>query len=157
MLIEIEAQPFVYSLPCDSTALMLIDMQRDFLEPDGFGASLGNNVSLLRPAVDACSRLLTLFRDRRLPILHTREVHQPDLRDCPPAKLLRGNPTLRIGDDGPMGRILIAGEEGAEIIPECFPRAGEVVIDKPGKGAFFKTELAEHLQRLRISHLIVVA
>ncbi len=155
MMIEIDAQPFVYRLPRDGTALMLIDMQRDFLEPGGFGACLGNDVSLLRPAVEASTRLLALFRGLGLPILHTREAHRPDLGDCPPAKRLRGSPRLRIGDEGPMGRILIAGEEGTEIVSECYPRPGEIVIDKPGKGAFYKTDLAEHLQRLGISNLIV--
>lgn len=155
MMIAITAQPFTYHLPTDGTALMLIDMQRDFLEPDGFGASLGNDVSLLRPAVAACARLLALFRELGLPIVHTREAHRPDLGDCPPAKRLRGSPTLRIGDQGPMGRILIAGEEGTRIVPECYPKPGEFVIDKPGKGAFFRTRLAEHLQGLGITHLIV--
>jgi nicotinamidase-related amidase len=130
-------------------------MQRDFLEPGGFGASLGNDISLLQPAVNACARLLALFREQGLPIFHSREAHRPDLGDCPPSKRLRGGPTLRIGDEGPMGRILIAGAMGVEIVPECFPQAGEIVIDKPGKGAFYKTDLALHLESLGITHLVV--
>lgn len=155
MIIEIDAQPFAYPMPVGNTALLLIDMQRDFILPGGFGASLGNDVGLLRPAVDACAHLLALFRDLNFPILHTREAHRPDLGDCPPAKRLRGNPSLRIGDEGPMGRILVAGEAGTEIVPECFPRPGEIVIDKPGKGAFYQTGLSEQLQRLEISHLVI--
>ncbi len=155
MWIEIEALPFAYCMPMERTALLLIDMQRDFLEPGGFGASLGNDVTLLRPSVKACARLLELFRAREMPIFYTREAHRQDLSDCPPSKRLRGRQTLRIGDIGPMGRILVSGEVGTEIIPECCPRPGEVVIEKPGKGAFFKTPLSEQLKGREITHLVV--
>ncbi|WP_215890169.1 cysteine hydrolase family protein [Acidithiobacillus ferrooxidans] len=112
-------------------------------------------MTLLRPSVKACARLLELFRAQEMPIFHTREAHRQDLSDCPPSKRLRGRPTLRIGDIGPMGRILVSGEAGTEITPECYPRAGEVVIDKPGKGAFFKTSLSEQLTVREITHLVV--
>lgn len=155
MMLEIEAQPFTYRCSTDGTALLLIDLQRDFLEPGGFGTALGNDVDRLRPAIDPCRRLLEGFRALGLPIVHTREAHRADLADCPPAKRLRGNPPLRIGDEGPMGRVLIAGEYGTEIVPECTPRSGETVIDKPGKGAFYRTDLDAQLREAGISHLIV--
>lgn len=154
MIVDINAEPFVFHLPLDSTALILIDMQRDFLEPDGFGAALGNDVSRLRPAVPACARLLAIFRACGLPVMHTREVHRPDLSDCPASKRMRGNPVLRIGDDGPMGRVLIAGEPGAAIVADCLPAKGEPVIDKPGKGAFYNTELEAYLDDHRITTLV---
>ncbi|AOV16106.1 cysteine hydrolase [Acidihalobacter aeolianus] len=155
MSFEIDARPFAYRCRADSTALLLIDLQRDFVEPGGFGASLGNDVSRLRPAIEACRRLLETFRALGLPVLHTREAHRPDLADCPPAKRLRGEPPLRIGDAGPMGRLLVAGETGTEIVPECRPLPGETVIDKPGKGAFYATDFGAHLERLGITHLVV--
>lgn len=155
MSFEIDARSFAYRCPADGTALLLIDLQRDFVEPGGFGASLGNDVSRLRPAIKACRRLLETFRALGLPVLHTREAHRPDLADCPPAKRLRGEPPLRIGDAGPMGHLLVAGETGTEIVPECRPLPGETVIDKPGKGAFYATDFGTHLERLGITHLVV--
>ncbi len=149
------ARPYPYEFPRAGVALVLIDMQRDFLEPGGFGATLGNDVSRLAPAVAPAARLLAAFRRHGLPVIHTREAHRPDLSDCPPAKRARGAASLRIGDVGPMGRILVAGEPGVEIIPALAPAAGEVVIDKPGKGAFHATPLHELLDERRISHLIV--
>ncbi|MBB3904051.1 cysteine hydrolase family protein [Methylobacterium brachythecii] len=144
-------------LPFDpaSTALVIIDMQRDFLEPGGFGESLGNDVSLLSAAVPPAKALLLAARAARLLVVHTREGHRPDLSDAPPSKLERGEPTARIGAPGPMGRILIRGEPGHDIIPELKPQDGEPVIDKPGKGAFYATELAEVLQARNIATLIV--
>jgi nicotinamidase-related amidase len=88
--------------------------------------------------------------------VHTRESHLPDLSDCPPAKRLRGAPSLRIGDVGPMGRILVRGEPGNDIVPALAPIAGEIVIDKPGKGAFYATNLGEQLSALDITHLVVM-
>lgn len=155
MIAEIDARPFTFRMPIDGTALILIDMQRDFLDPGGFGAALGNDVCLLRPAVAACGRLLATFRASGMPVIHTREAHRPDLSDCPPAKRLRGTPLLRIGDEGPMGRILIAGEAGTEIVTECAPAAGEMVIDKPGKGAFYNTGLNRYLGDNGITTLVV--
>ncbi|HUB95786.1 MAG TPA: isochorismatase family cysteine hydrolase [Stellaceae bacterium] len=153
-LIE-DALPYPYELPRPRVALVMIDMQRDFLEPGGFGAALGNDVSRLAPAVAPAARLIAAFRRHGLPVIHTREAHRADLSDCPPAKLTRGGATLRIGDPGPMGRILVAGEPGVEIIPELAPAPGELVIDKPGKGAFYATPLGDVLRERGITHLVV--
>jgi nicotinamidase-related amidase len=130
-------------------------MQRDFLEPGGFGESLGNDVSELRSTIEPLSRLLAGCRAAGLPIIHTREGHVPDLSDCPPAKLRRGQPNMRIGDPGPKGRILVRGEEGHDIIDELAPVPGEPVIDKPGKGAFYATDLGEMLSAKKITSLVV--
>jgi biuret amidohydrolase len=150
----IAAQPFPYELDLAHSALVIIDMQRDFIEPGGFGETLGNDVSLLEAIVPACQAVLRAWRDAGGLVVHTREAHRPDLSDCPPAKRERGNPALRIGDLGPMGRILVAGEPGNQIIPALAPVAGEIVIDKPGKGAFYATGLHEMLQQAGISHLV---
>jgi len=150
----IAAQPFAYAFEPAHTALVIIDMQRDFIEPGGFGETLGNDVSLLEAIVPACRSVLLAWRQAGGLVVHTREAHKPDLSDCPPAKRERGNPSLRIGDAGPMGRILVAGEPGNQIIPALAPVAGEIVIDKPGKGAFYATGLHETLQAHGISHLI---
>ena len=151
---DIQAAPFPFPFQRDQIALVVIDMQRDFVEPGGFGASLGNDVGLLGAIVPTVHRLLDGFRAAGLPIFHTRECHLPDLSDCPEAKRLRGAPALRIGDAGPMGRILIAGEPGADIIPELAPQTGEVVIDKPGKGAFYATDFGEMLKQRGLRQLI---
>jgi nicotinamidase-related amidase len=148
------ARPYPYMLPTPGAALVMIDMQRDFLEPGGFGAALGNDVSRLASCVAPAKRLLEGFRRAGLPVVHTRECHRPDLSDCPPAKRARGGGPLRIGDLGPMGRILIAGEAGAEIIPELFPLPGEIVVDKPGKGAFCATPLESLLRGRGVTHLV---
>src|SRR5882757_7462804 len=130
-------------------------MQRDFLEPGGFGAALGNDVSQLRRAVPPLRALLTAARRAGLLVIHTREGHRPDLSDAPPLKVERGDPALRIGAPGPMGRILIRGEPGHDIIPELYPIVGEPVIDKPGKGAFCQTDLDALLRNFGIQHLLV--
>lgn len=148
------AQPFPLTFDPGTTALIVIDMQRDFFEEGGFGAALGNDVAPLRAIVPTVARLIAAARKAGLPVIHTRECHAPDLSDCPPAKRGRGAPSLRIGDPGPMGRILIAGEPGADIIPELAPIAGELIIDKPGKGAFYATPLGEHLAALGTRTLI---
>ena len=148
------ARPFPFEAPLAGLALIVIDMQRDFIEPGGFGAALGNDVTPLQAIVPTVRRLLDGFRAAGLPVIHTRECHRPDLSDCPPAKRLRGAPALRIGDPGPMGRILIAGEPGAEITPELAPIPREIVLDKPGKGAFHATPLADHLARLGTTALV---
>ena len=150
----IDAQPFAFSFDPAHTALVIIDMQRDFIEPGGFGETLGNDVSLLEAIVLACQSVLHAWRQAGGLVVHTREAHRPDLSDCPPAKLKRGKPSLRIGDAGPMGRILVMGEPGNQIIPALAPIAGEIVIDKPGKGAFYATGLHETLQARGITHLI---
>jgi nicotinamidase-related amidase len=152
---RVAAEPEALTIDTDRTALVIIDMQRDFLLPGGFGESLGNDVSLLAKAIGPCRALLEGARQRGLFIIHTREGHRPDLSDAPPAKVNRGAPSLRIGAPGPMGRILIRGEVGHDIVPELYPRAGEPIIDKPGKGAFYATDLQEILQHRRIENLIV--
>ena len=151
----IRAQPFDFTFDPPHTALIVIDMQRDFIEPGGFGHTLGNDVTLLKRIVPTVARLLETCRAAGLPIIHTRECHKPDLSDLPKAKHARGKPFLRIGDPGPMGRILIRGEAGHDIIPELYPLDSEIVIDKPGKGAFYATELGEVLQRYGIENLLV--
>ena len=153
-MITVAAEPFAYSFPPGKMALIVIDMQRDFVEPGGFGETLGNDVSLLQAIVPTVAQLIALFRDNGWPVIHTREGHKPDLSDCPPAKRERGDPTLRIGDEGPMGRILIHGEPGHSIVAECAPIEGEIVIDKPGKGSFYATPLPDELERLGITHLV---
>ncbi|QYK40738.1 MAG: cysteine hydrolase [Paracoccaceae bacterium] len=151
----IAADPFGFAFEPATTALIVIDMQRDFLEPGGFGAALGNDVSLLRAIIPATARLIAGCRTAGVPVIHTRECHRPDLSDLPPSKRDRGSPALRIGDAGPMGRILIAGEPGAAIIPELAPLRTETVIDKPGKGAFHATPLAAELARRGTRSLIL--
>ena len=151
---RVEANPFAYDFDIDTAALVLIDMQRDFIEPGGFGETLGNDVALLEAIVPATQTMLKAWRDAGGLVVHTREAHEADLSDCPPAKLNRGNPTLRIGDAGPMGRILVKGEPGNQIIDALAPVEGELVIDKPGKGMFYATGLHETLQARGITHLL---
>lgn len=150
-----DAKPFAFAYEPDRVALIIIDMQRDFVEPGGFGESLGNDVTALQEIIPAVSLLLHAFRQANLPVIHTRECHRPDLTDCPPSKRSRGNPTLRIGDTGPMGRILIDGEAGADIISEVRPINGEHIINKPGKGAFYSTPLSATLSSLKVKQLIL--
>jgi nicotinamidase-related amidase len=151
----IDAQPEAIAVDFARTALLIIDMQRDFLEPGGFGETLGNDVSLLKRAVEPCRRLLARAREQGVFVVHTREGHLPDLSDAPRAKLERGSPELRIGAKGPMGRILVRGEPGHDIIPELYPKSGEPVVDKPGKGAFYATALQLLLAQRGIEDLIV--
>ena len=151
---RVEANPFAYDFDMDTTALVLIDMQRDFIEPGGFGETLGNDVALLEAIVPATQTMLKAWRDAGGMVVHTREAHEADLSDCPPAKLNRGRPTLRIGDVGPMGRVLVKGEPGNQIIDALAPVEGELVIDKPGKGMFYATGLHEILQNRGITHLL---
>ena len=152
---NIQAEPYDFDFDLDSTALVMIDMQRDFVEPGGFGESLGNDVSLLRSSIEPCKDLLEGARKVGMFIIHTREGHRSDLSDLQPAKQERGNPTMKIGDVGPMGRILVRGEPGHDIIPELYPIEGEPVIDKPGKGAFYDTDLLGILRNRGIQSLIV--
>ena len=153
-MITVSAAPFDYCVEPARTALVVIDMQRDFVEPGGFGESLGNDVSPLAGIVPTVQRLLAWSRARGLFVVHTREAHRPDLSDCPPAKRERGSPRLRIGDIGPMGRILIDGEPGAGFVPTLAPVAGELEIVKPGKGAFHATALQDELRTRGITHLL---
>ena len=154
-MLEIQAEPYAYQMDPAHIALLIIDMQRDFLEPGGFGAALGNDVSLLRGTIEPTRALLAAARRAGLLVIHTREGHRPDLSDLPPAKKRRGNFPVTIGDAGPMGRILVHGEPGHDIIPELYPIAGEPVIDKPGKGAFHATDLGSILINRGITQLIV--
>lgn len=155
MMALMQAEPHAIDVEWTKTALLIIDMQRDFLEPGGFGESLGNNVSLLSAAVEPCRKLLGACRERGIFVVHTREGHRPDLSDAPKAKLERGSPSVRIGAPGPMGRILIRGEAGHDIVPALYPAANEPVIDKPGKGAFYATDLHLVLQNRGIDTLLV--
>ena len=150
----VTAKPYDYIFVPKCTALVVIDMQRDFIEPGGFGEALGNDVSQLEAVVPVVGSLLDLARRLSMVVIHTRESHLHDLSDCPPSKRSRGNPVCRIGDQGPMGRILIRGEPGNDIVPALQPMVGEIVIDKPGKGAFYGTDLHVQLQRLGITHLM---
>jgi nicotinamidase-related amidase len=151
----VDAEPAAIEIDPASSAVIMIDMQRDFLEAGGFGAALGNDVSQLAKAVGPCRALLKIARRLGMLIVHTREGHRPDLSDAPPAKIERGSPSMRIGMLGPMGRILVRGEPGHDIIPELYPEPGEPVIDKPGKGAFYATDLHAVLQNRAIANLIV--
>ena len=153
-MVQLDAQPFTFSFVPASTALVIIDMQRDFIEPGGFGETLGNDVSQLAAIVPACRAVLRAWREVGGMVVHTRESHRSDLSDCPPAKRDRGNPKLRIGDAGPMGRILVAGEPGNQIVAALAPEPGEIVVDKPGKGAFYATPLHDTLRSNGITHLI---
>jgi nicotinamidase-related amidase len=152
---HIEAEPSGLVVEFDHAALIIIDMQRDFLEPGGFGETLGNNVALLKAAVPPLQSVLASARKARMLIIHTREGHRPDLSDAPKHKVERGEPSLRIGAPGPMGRILVRGEPGHDIIPELYPAPGEPVIDKPGKGAFYQTDLELMLKNREIDTLLV--
>jgi nicotinamidase-related amidase len=152
---EIAARPYAYTFQPRTTALIVIDMQRDFIERGGFGEALGNDVSRLAAIVPTVRELLAWARAHGIRVVHTREGHRPDLTDCPPAKRQRGQPALRIGDAGPMGRVLIDGQPGNDIVPVLAPRAGETVIVKPGKGAFYATKLDALLRSNGITHLIL--
>ena len=152
---QIEAEPYSFAFVPEQSALLIIDMQRDFLEPQGFGEMLGNDVSQLRRTIEPNKRLLAAWRAAGLLVIHTREGHRPDLADLPPSKKIRGHGAITIGDTGPMGRILVRGEAGHDIIPELKPEPGEPVVDKPGKGAFFATDLQTILQSRGIRQLIV--
>ncbi len=155
MSAPVAAEPYEFDLELAHCALVIIDMQRDFLEPGGFGEMLGNDVSQLRRTIDPNRALLAAWRDAGGQVIHTREGHRPDLADLPPCKKVRGRGARTIGDAGPMGRILVRGEEGHDIIRELYPRADEPVIDKPGKGAFFATDLHAILQHRGVRQLVV--
>ena len=151
----IDAEPYEYEFDPATTALVIIDMQRDFVEPGGFGEALGNDVTPLQAVIEPCRRVLHAARRIGMMVVHTREGHSADLADCPPSKVVRGRGPVKIGDAGPMGRILVRGEHGHDIVPELYPIAGEVLIDKPGKGAFHATQLDHVLRNRGIRSLIV--
>jgi nicotinamidase-related amidase len=154
-MVSVHADPYDFVFDPPTTALVIIDMQRDFLEPGGFGAALGNDVARLRTTIAPIGRVLAAWREHGLLAIHTREGHRPDLSDLPPAKRARGRLVCGIGDSGPMGRILVRGEPGHDIIPELAPAPGEPVVDKPGKGAFFATDLDAMLRNRGITRLVV--
>ena len=154
-IVTVEAEPYAFEFHPSSVALLIIDMQRDFLEPGGFGEMLGNDVSKLRSTIAPNQRLLGVWRSKGWHVIHTREGHRPDLGCLPHAKKVRGRSPTTIGDHGPMGRILVRGEAGHDIIPELYPQFGEAVIDKPGKGAFYATDLHAILMNRGIKQLIV--
>ncbi len=153
--VEIEAEPAPLFFDTDKAALVIIDMQRDFLEAGGFGEALGNDVSRLQAAVGPCQATLAAARSLGMLIIHTREGHRPDLSDAPRHKVERGDAKNRIGARGPMGRILVRGEPGHDIIAELYPLPGEPVIDKPGKGAFYQTDIELMLRNRGIDTLFV--
>lgn len=150
-----DAEPYPLEFDPKTTAVVMIDMQRDFMEPGGFGESLGNDVSSMRAAVEPARQVLEAARRAGVFVVHTREGHRPDLSDLPESKLLRGNLNVKIGDVGPMGRVLVRGEKGHDIIPEVYPIEGEPVVDKPGKGAFWATDLHDILANRGIRTLVV--
>jgi nicotinamidase-related amidase len=153
--LSVTAEPYAFTFDPERTALIVIDMQRDFVEPGGFGETLGNDVSLLQAVIPPLRVTLQATREAGIAVIHTREGHVPDLSDCPPAKLSRGDPAMRIGDPGPRGRILVRGEYGHDIVDDLAPLPGELVIDKPGKGSFYATALQSVLQAAGITSLIV--
>jgi biuret amidohydrolase len=151
----VQAEPYEFEFDAERTALLIIDMQRDFVDPGGFGEALGNDVSLLRAAIGPTRRVLDAARAAGMAVIHTREGHRPDLSDCPPSKRARGKLENGIGDPGPMGRILVRGEYGHDIVDELKPAPGEPVVDKPGKGAFYATDLDSMLRNRGIRQLVV--
>ena len=155
MSLAVEARPYELVLDPAGTALVVIDMQRDFLEPGGFGHRLGNDVSLLASVVEPLGQVLSAAREAGMLVIHTREGHRPDLSDCPPTKLARGRLEVGIGGPGPKGRVLVRGEEGHDIVQDLAPLPGEVVVDKPGKGSFYATDLEHMLRNAHIDSLIV--
>jgi len=137
-ILTVDAEPYVFEFEPRTCLLLIIDMQRDFLESGGFGEVLGNDVSQLRRTIEPNRKLLAAWRSLSLQVIHTREGHRTDLADLPSAKRIRGRGKRCIGDPGPLGRILVRGEAGHDFIPELYPVPGEPVIDKPGKGAFWR-------------------
>ena len=153
--LEVEADPHEFEFTLSNTALLVIDMQRDFVLPGGFGEALGNDVSQAQDAIEPTRDVVKLARETDMPVIFTREGHEPHMADCPPSKQNRGQNEVGIGDDGPMGRVLIRGEDGHGIIDSLEPHPDEIVLDKPGKGSFYATELNLILQNHGIENLIV--
>lgn len=151
----ISAEPYDYEFDPAGLVLFAIDMQRDYLEEGGYGSSLGLDPGPSRAIIPAMQALIAGFRAHEMPIVHTKQCHRPDLSDCPPAKLRRGRQALKIGDAGPMGRLLVCGEPGSDIVPELAPADGEIVIEKPGKGSFYNTNLQDELDRVGATHLVM--
>ncbi|KAF3919705.1 Amidase [Dactylellina cionopaga] len=160
--ISFPAKPYAFTFPSNATALLVIDMQRDFLLENGFGHIQGGNLTNVQAAIKPTVKLLEIWRNLGLHVVHTREGHLPDLSDCPSSKLVRqaaapGNKqhVQVIGDKGPMGRLLVRGEYGHDFVDELQPYESEIVVDKPGKGAFYNTRLMEILKKNGITHLII--
>ncbi|MBX3080497.1 MAG: cysteine hydrolase [Anaerolineae bacterium] len=154
--LRVDADPYTYTFDPAHTALVIIDMQADFCGEGGYVDKMGYDISLTACAISPIKRVLTKARDVGLTVIHTREGHRPDLSDCPPNKLWRSKQIgAGIGDPGPLGRILVRGERGWDIIPELYPIEGEVIIDKPGKGSFYATDLDLILHRRGITHLVL--
>jgi len=151
----VEAEPYGFEFEPDTVALVMIDFQRDFVYPGGFGEALGNDTSPLLDALPAAERVLKACREAGIFVIHTREGHRPDLSDLPPSKKVRGRGAVTIGDVGPMGRILVRGELGHDIVEEVYPIEGEPIVDKPGKGAFYATDLDAILKMKGIKQLVV--
>jgi len=161
-MLSFDAKPYAFSFPLKHTALLVIDMQRDFLLAKGFGEIQGGNLEAVQASIAPTKKLLEACRGAGMTVVHTREGHTPDMSDCPSSKLMRQaaapNNTqhkLVIGEKGELGRLLVRGEYGHDIIDELQPLPGEVVIDKPGKGTFWNTEILHKLKARAITHLIV--
>ena len=156
-VVEAEPYPWPYDggFEAARTALICIDWQVDFCGPGGYVDAMGYDLKLTRAGLEPTALVLQACRAAGINVVHTREGHHPDMADCPPNKLWRSRRIgAGIGDAGPCGRILVRGEVGWDIVPEVAPLEGEVIIDKPGKGAFYATELDLVLRSQRITHLV---